>query len=160
MSNIQYMGQPFSFICQEDSVSTFSHSMSADYSHIPASLRPTVLQRNITHHPWIDVIPSPQFRDNILQASLEWLDDPKETELCEDITGVGALQVSCIRPGMLVWGDSWDSYHWEVTEEFATKWSGLLKNCHDIIESTNHWRSARGEDNIKWEDSCPNLINP
>jgi hypothetical protein len=50
------------------------------------------------------------------------------------------------RAGLLVWSDPWDVRGWEVTEGFVKKWGFLLKGCHEMIEATNMWRSARKED--------------
>lgn len=47
----------------------------------PASLRPTMLQRAVSHHPWIDLFPLPLMRNNILRAG-ESFDD---TDLCMDL---------------------------------------------------------------------------
>ncbi|PTB65044.1 hypothetical protein BBK36DRAFT_1121776, partial [Trichoderma citrinoviride] len=114
---------------------------------LPMNLQPTDLQQREIHHPWLDLIPFPRFRDNVLQklacASEDW---DFETELCEDLTGAGRLQLSCSRPGFMIWGEnSWDTRNWEVTEEFAHKWHDVLDGCWDLIASSNTWRKKRGE---------------
>ncbi|KAL6802807.1 hypothetical protein GGI42DRAFT_32888 [Trichoderma sp. SZMC 28013] len=151
-ANASLLNYPWSTICQDDALSNFSPptpnlDLSTTQSHLPVNLYPTSLQYEETHHPWLDLIPSPQFRDNLLRilatASPEW---NFETELCEDVTGVGRLQLSCSRPGFMVWGEnSWDAHNWEVTEEFAQKWHDLMDGCYDLIASTNEWRQKRGE---------------
>lgn len=103
------------------------------------------------HHPWIDLIPSGKFRENVLLAiETSWADNPdKETELCEDLTGAGRLQLSCHRPGMMIWGENaWDVRNWEITEEFANKWVDILDGCRDLIEASDYWKGSRGEGNF------------
>ncbi|KAL7947038.1 hypothetical protein V8C42DRAFT_319486 [Trichoderma barbatum] len=152
IANANLVNYPWSTVCQDDSLSCFSpHTpnldLSTSQSTLPASLHPTPLQHEEIHHPWLDLIPSARFRDNILRrlatASQEW---DFETELCEDVTGAGHLQLSCSRPGFMIWGEnSWDTCNWEVTEEFAQKWHDLIDGCCDLIASTNDWRKKRGE---------------
>ncbi|KAL7905309.1 hypothetical protein GGI35DRAFT_144020 [Trichoderma velutinum] len=151
-ANASLLNYPWSTVCQDDALSSFSPpnpnlDLSITQSHVPVSLHPTSLQYEETHHPWLDLIPSPRFRDNLLRrlatASPEW---DFETELCEDVTGVGHLQLGCSRPGFMIWGEnSWDVHNWEVTEEFAQKWHDLIDGCRDLIVSTNEWRKKRGE---------------
>lgn len=151
-ANASLLNYPWSTVCQDAALSSFSpHAPNMDFpvtqSHLPDNLHPTPLQYEETHHPWLDLIPSPRFRDNLIRrlatASLEW---DFETELCEDVTGVGRLQLSCSRPGFMIWGEnSWDAHNWEVTEEFAQKWHDLIEGCCDLITSTNEWRKKRGE---------------
>jgi hypothetical protein len=109
---------------------------------LPPSLRPTWLQRSTTHHPSLDVFPIPFVRDKLLLAD-ESYDDQ---DLCFDLVGgwhnhagVGHMA------GVIVWGEPWDPFAWEVTEPFVKKWWWLLEGCNEIIESTNYWRAKRGE---------------
>ncbi|KAJ8128802.1 hypothetical protein O1611_g4834 [Lasiodiplodia mahajangana] len=51
-------------------------------SQLPLGLRPTNLQRETLHHPWIDLIPIPAMRDNIFRPGLDAFD---EEQLCHDI---------------------------------------------------------------------------
>ncbi|KAM6478675.1 hypothetical protein HDV62DRAFT_184853 [Trichoderma sp. SZMC 28011] len=151
-ANASLLNYPWSTVCQDDALSSFSPptlnlDLPVTQSPLPLNLHPTPLQYKETHHPWLDLIPSPQFRDNLLRrlatASPEW---DFETELCEDVTGVGRLQLSCSRPGFMIWGEnSWDAHNWEVTEEFIQKWHDLIDGCGDLIASTNEWRKNRGE---------------
>ncbi|KAK0761881.1 hypothetical protein N5P37_004680, partial [Trichoderma harzianum] len=151
-ANASLLNYPWSTVCQDDALSSFSPptpnlDLPITQSSLPVNLHPTSLQYEETHHPWLDLIPSPQFRDNLLRRlatpSPEW---DFETELCEDVTGVGRLQLSCSRPGFMIWGEnSWDAHNWEVTEEFAQKWHDLMNGCCDLITSTNEWRKKRGE---------------
>lgn len=145
VANATLLSYPWNTVCQDDSLSSFSTDKAPSQSSLPFNLQPTELQQKESHHPWLDLIPFPRFRDNVLHklaCSKEW----DETELCEDLTGVGKFQLSCSRPGLMIWGEnSWDAHNWEVTDEFAHKWHDVLDGCWDLIASSNVWRKRRGE---------------
>ncbi|KAI9925972.1 hypothetical protein ASPWEDRAFT_129854 [Aspergillus wentii DTO 134E9] len=108
-------------------------------SFCPTSLRPTSLQQEISHHPWIDLFPIPQMRDNLLQR----YGDFDETDLCNDL--VDFYDVSNDETGLIVWKDPWHPSGWEVSETFLRKWNWVVKGCDDLAKSTNYWRGIRGE---------------
>ncbi|KAK9241846.1 hypothetical protein V1506DRAFT_556354 [Lipomyces tetrasporus] len=107
---------------------------------VPQSLRPTVLQLIIPHHPWLDMFPIPTRRDNLVRAG-DLFDDE---QLCIDI--MKYCGASPERTGLIVWGDPWDPYGWEVTEAFVKNWGWVIKGCHEIFKSTNYWRAQRVEE--------------
>ena len=92
---------------------------------LPCSLQPTMIQREIPHHPWLDLLPIPQI------------------QLCLDMKGYGSAQTG--RTGLIVWKDPWDPAGWEVTDSFARSWDWVIQNCHDLFQSTNNWREKRNE---------------
>lgn len=106
----------------------------------PTSLRPTSLQQEIPHHPWIDLFPIPQMRDNLLEK----YEDFDETALCNDL--VDFYDVSNDETGLIVWRTPWHPSGWEVSETFLRKWNWVVKGCDDLIKSTNYWRGIRGEE--------------
>jgi hypothetical protein len=106
----------------------------------PATLHPTQLQLSIKHHPWVDCFPWPRLRDNLLQA-FEHPDLCDEDELCHDICDFNDQRESML----MVWGPPEDSQNWEVSDSFLRKWAWLLKDCGQVLVSTNYWRSRRGE---------------
>ncbi|CAJ0545085.1 Ff.00g085580.m01.CDS01 [Fusarium sp. VM40] len=105
---------------------------------LPHSLRPTSLQYHKEHHPWIDLLPVAQLRDNIIQRDVDSYD---EAGLCCAFTGRGLDQGT----GVVVWREPWDPSGWEVTAEFARTWGWVIAGCYDIFRSTNMWRAQRGE---------------
>ncbi|KAL1966186.1 hypothetical protein VTN77DRAFT_4738 [Rasamsonia byssochlamydoides] len=107
---------------------------------LPPSLRPTALQKQIHHHPWIDPFPIPSVRDVLLQMQ----DQYDDMELCGDLFGHLGAQTG--QPGLILWGESWDPYGFEVTEQFARKWGWMFTRCTEIFQSTNYWRAKRGEE--------------
>jgi hypothetical protein len=127
----------------EDAVSPFNTTKSGVFgSTIPESLRPTKLQRTVTHHPWIDLFPLPEMRDNLLLAGAEYDD----AHICADIVEVADKSEDKV--GLIVWGEPWDPYAWEASPQFLKKWAWVVKGCNSIIESTNYWRLRRGEERI------------
>ncbi|KAL2837242.1 hypothetical protein BJY01DRAFT_46810 [Aspergillus pseudoustus] len=115
---------------------------------LPAALRPTRIQLTVPHHPWLDLIPFPTLRDNLILLG-EDLDD---TQLCHDMSGKAVPLVPEKRAGLaagetgvIVWRDPWDPSGWEVTESFSRRWGWTLRECWDVFEVANRWRRVRGE---------------
>ncbi|KAH7384979.1 hypothetical protein BKA64DRAFT_697091 [Cadophora sp. MPI-SDFR-AT-0126] len=128
-------------------------------SRLPDSLKPTMLQLTVPHHPELDGFPYPELRDNCIRAGESFDTD----EFCMDMLyGVesgqessqckGKSSVGNGRTGLIVWSDPWLSGSWEVDEGFARKYSWLLKGCREIRESTNFWRRSRGEPPLRFEE--------
>jgi hypothetical protein len=107
---------------------------------LPASLRPTALQCNVPHHPWIDLLPVPELRDNLLLHGETTYD---ARQLCRDMRGFQA--VSSGHGGVIVWGDPWDPEGWEVTKAFAQKWPWVIRGNRSLLQSSNYWRVKRHE---------------
>ncbi|KAL2826683.1 hypothetical protein BDW59DRAFT_63060 [Aspergillus cavernicola] len=107
---------------------------------LPPSLQPTMVQRSIPHHPWLDLLPVPEMRNNLIWAG----DFEEEEQLCLDMKGCGSMSAGC-STGIIVWRDPWDPAGWEVTEAFARSWGWVIWNCKDLERSTNYWRGQRGE---------------
>ncbi|CAG8980977.1 hypothetical protein HYALB_00011086 [Hymenoscyphus albidus] len=113
---------------------------------LPTALQPSDLQRSTLHHPWIDLLPMPALRDNILRQHADSFD---EAELCHAMRG----QAPDHNPGLLVWSDPWDPTGWEVTDEFLKTWGWVIISCSDLLHSTNTWRARRGEKplSLEWD---------
>ncbi|SCO88887.1 uncharacterized protein FRV6_13015 [Fusarium oxysporum] len=95
-------------------------SVNINTETLPHGLRPTSLQYRTEHHPWIDLLPVAQLRDNILERSVDTYD---EAGLCRAFTGRGHGQGT----GVIVWREPWDPSGWEVTAEFARSWAGSFQ---------------------------------
>ncbi|ROT42960.1 hypothetical protein SODALDRAFT_327126 [Sodiomyces alkalinus F11] len=109
---------------------------------VPTSLRPTNLQLTTKHHPWLDLFPLPKMRDNLLIAA-SVLTPEDEQRLFEDVMESGGGKNEWA--GLAVWGDPWEPQSWEISAPFLRNWKWLIRGCPEIIVSTNHWRSQRGE---------------
>ncbi|KAH6699086.1 hypothetical protein BKA61DRAFT_621962 [Leptodontidium sp. MPI-SDFR-AT-0119] len=113
------------------------------HNSLPLSLKPTHLQLTKSHHPWIDILPFPEIRDNLLRRDENSYD---KKELCRDLRGF--QMVADGYGGMVAWRDPWNLQGWEVTKAFASKWPWVVKDCHELLVSTNRWRAIRGESEI------------
>ncbi|KAH8660579.1 hypothetical protein BX600DRAFT_467889 [Xylariales sp. PMI_506] len=112
---------------------------------VPASLLPTHLQRTVPHEDWVDIIPHPVWRDNLLRA----IGFFNEDELWSDTIGglfEGFPGSESQKRGVIVWSPPWDVNGWEISEGFWRKWRWTFEGCEDILEVTNRWRRERGED--------------
>ena len=112
-----------------------------EFNSLPIVLQPTVRQKTIAHHPWLDFFPIPKMRDNLLCAGASWDDEA----LCVDIMGFWDSTQGSSDCSLLVWGDPLDPRSWEVTEEFLRKWPWVVRGCPEILQSTNNWRRKRGD---------------
>ncbi|KAI5923676.1 hypothetical protein F4810DRAFT_202797 [Camillea tinctor] len=113
----------------------------------PENLRPTALQLSVSHHPWIDLLPWPELRNNLLLLTRDELID--EDDLCHDVVEFDS-SVSCSdMAGFIIWGEPWDPRGWEASAAFLRKWAWTLHGCTSILEATNHWREKRGERKLK-----------
>ncbi|KPM43131.1 hypothetical protein AK830_g3380 [Neonectria ditissima] len=119
-----------------DALSPFNSP--APVTRLPGGLRPTDLQRTTSHHPWIDLIPIPEMRDNLFRRGLDCFDEKK---LCHALRGC----IPSHDPGMLIWREPWDPSGWEVTESFIRTWGWALAGCWGLLHSTNACRAERGE---------------
>ncbi|KAF7918747.1 uncharacterized protein EAE97_011842 [Botrytis byssoidea] len=129
-----------------DAISPFFQNTSRVWdTSCPASLCPTALQRQVSHHPYLDLFPFPELRDNMLSKGEDFDDD----DLCHDLVEVGHAPSE--RSGLIVWGSPWDPSSWEVTPEFVEKWPWMLKGCKELSKSTNFWRGERGEEELYFD---------
>ncbi|KAJ0416977.1 hypothetical protein BJY00DRAFT_303787 [Aspergillus carlsbadensis] len=130
-------------------VPSAAKSAYTDVDRLPVSLRPTAIQLSTPHHPWLDLLPFPQLRDNLIRIE-DSLDD---AQLCFDMCGRGSaagvpdkrLGNAGGETGVIVWRDPWDPTGWEVTETFLRRWGWVLRDCTEVMRATDGWRRARGE---------------
>ncbi|KAK2049418.1 hypothetical protein LZ31DRAFT_514312 [Colletotrichum somersetense] len=145
MENSKTLGITLSMICDDDCISPYGSDPAYGTAAggwaaaLPSSLRPTRTQLTAAHHPWLDLLPLPRMRDNLIEAGSA-LD---EDELCLDLIGNGDAPSG--QGGMILWGEPWDPRSWEVTEEFVERWRWLLEGCGELVASSNYWRAKRGE---------------
>lgn len=145
VSNGRVLGISVHDNLDDDALSPFADH---NYSHIttvPIALRPTKLQRDLPHHPWIDLLPIPAMRDNLLRAG----DTYDDVRVCADFVGFGSTSSS--RTGVIIWGEPWDPAGWEVTSEFLKNWGWTLQGCNQLLQATNYWRGLRGEKPLELE---------
>lgn len=141
VQNMRVLGLT-SELLHDDAISPFNVTGPWQYDiepALPSSLRPTIIQRTVVHHPWLDLLPIPEMRDNLISAGESY----DETQLCLDMKGHGRAHTD--HTGIIVWSDPWDQTGWEITEPFARSWGWTVRGCVNLFRSTNSWRARRNE---------------
>ncbi|TFB02415.1 hypothetical protein CCMA1212_005689 [Trichoderma ghanense] len=125
-------------LLEDDTPSPFSsrepslaRESSAHLSHqvpLPGSLSPTSLQRSVPHHPWIDILPFPQMRDNLLrlEAGSSTASEKHQYDadsLCHWMIGLDTGQKES---GLILWGEPWDIAAWEYDVQETSKPSAII----------------------------------
>lgn len=147
--NMQHMNMAPRFMLARGSSSRFSQALDQAedghdmYSAIPPDLRPTPAQRTFPHHAYIDLIPWPQFRSNVLHSA-NGSPPLDQGDLCMDLANGG---VRC-------WGNAivslhgrgegvpWDSRSWEALPWFLDKYQHLTGGPDgEIARNSAWWRS-------------------
>lgn len=126
---------------------------------LPYTLHPTVLQCTIPHEDWIDLMPHPIWRDNLIRAAGTYDEDSLWSDCIGGLfDGFPADEIE--RRGILAWSPTWNLSGWEISEGFKKKWGWLFKGTEDIVlEATNRWRRERGEEEMVWEVELENPYN-
>jgi len=102
ISNAQVLGYEMEEIGPGDALSRFYSTINSDWQ-CPPSLSPTMIQRQIPHHPWLDLFPIPRMRDNMILAG-SLLD---EGELCAHLVGFTTERAGL---GIAIWGEARDPF--------------------------------------------------
>ncbi|KAH6869321.1 hypothetical protein B0T10DRAFT_523814 [Thelonectria olida] len=142
------------------------------HPRIPNCLLPTTSQMNHPHSFWINMIPFPQLRDNLIKWEtslnhMEFLYDLVGTLLCDTSPSQqGAFnnlptpsqlivrkedtdELTAGRQGLIVWGEPHVKENWEVTPGFLKKWAYILEGCEELVKISNRWRIIRGEESLQ-----------
>ncbi|KAH7347856.1 hypothetical protein B0T11DRAFT_145326 [Plectosphaerella cucumerina] len=147
---------------------------------VPDTLMPTVLQMRQHHSSWIDMMPFPRVRDNLIrwQGSFDhaeflrdligetggtapphekdWREIPPSTMTLE-MAHQGAADGN--QQGLIVWGEAHELSSWELTPGFLSKWMWAVEGCEEfLIEMSNRWRLARGEQPMRLTARGPREI--
>ncbi|KAF4345100.1 hypothetical protein FBEOM_975 [Fusarium beomiforme] len=139
---------------------------------IPPHLHPTALQSSKTHANWIDLIPFPKMRDNLITHHGDFNHRLLVTDIMGDLledvmfnkygqgTGPkGRRLISRGKPGdytadrrgMIIWGEPHRMESWELTPGFLERWGWAVEECPELMRATNHWRALRGEAPLVFE---------
>lgn len=120
---------------------TITPSSDLTLDRVPPDLFPTPAQIRYPHHPFIDTIPFPWFRERaIILASM----DPPAYDRRQ-------LKKDILSGGLIVWrsrnreeGLPWDRRNWEVQPWFWEKWSWLIEEQGRVEQQSRWWQSMRG----------------
>ncbi|PMD52874.1 uncharacterized protein K444DRAFT_542879 [Hyaloscypha bicolor E] len=121
----------------------------SDFLDLKTHLRPCATQLMHRHHPYIDVLPFPTFRERLIKLACAKEPMIDEDELCKDLEN----------DGLICWGSSlgggspamgsgapWDIRSWEAQGWFMKKWWILIGGVEgEIYKQTQWWCEMRGE---------------
>lgn len=146
VANCRYLGIDTQALRSGNPITTPQQTKGA----MPASLVPIKQQHAVPHDPFIDAIPHPRFRYNVLRYIASRQIDTQRLSACLRRSGtlstVGGKQM---RDGLIVWSNPESIQNWELSEAFVTNWDRLLEGCEDWIEASNWWRQQRRESPLK-----------
>ncbi|KAH8752983.1 hypothetical protein F5883DRAFT_575439 [Diaporthe sp. PMI_573] len=151
--------------------------------NIPSSLFPTRLQQARLHSLWINLIPFPRVRDNLIEhegsfdhwellqdligelmsmrPAVKRRDTPRTITVADPKT-MWTLpptaprdedEVTAGRNGLIVWGEPYDMHSWEATPSFLEKWAWAVEGCDELVKCSNRWRLMRGEEPMRLSGS-------
>ncbi|KAJ5923386.1 hypothetical protein N7454_008631 [Penicillium verhagenii] len=143
---------------------------------VPGSLAPTQSQMQMIHSTWINTIPFPAMRDNLIK----WEGSFNHAEFAMDVVGYlmdsilfpqpeGSFvtelanegqsvieevdqddEITAHRNGIIIWGEPHRIDSWEATPGFLRKYAWAMQGCDELIESSNRWRRVRGEEPLRY----------
>ena len=159
VANASSLGLPFESLKYDDTESPFFHNSISEsaakaaclsaFPDLKTHLRPCATQLMYRHHPYIDVLPFPVFRERLIK--LVCAEEPMidEDELCQDLTNDGLIcWGSSLGGGSAATGSGapWDIRSWEAQDWFIKKWWILIGGTEgEIYKQTQWWCEMRGE---------------
>lgn len=121
------------------------------FKTLKPDMRPTHEQITIDHSPYIDIIPFPGLRNNLIKRQGEFDEEEFFLDLltglvCWGGAGVGKRDRNA-STGKVSTGTAWDPRSWEGQQWFVQKYWHLLGGEEgDLVRQTEWWRSMRGDD--------------
>lgn len=166
-SNCLHLGVALQNFCEADAVSYFSRptniaidDTSSDamvrtvqniFKTLKPDLRPTREQITIAHPPFIDILPFPTFRKNLVTDQHkvpidDMFEDLMEGLVCWGGAGVGRRDRES-STGRASTGAPWDGRSWEAKPWFIRKYWELLGGEEgELVRQSEWWRTMRGDD--------------
>jgi hypothetical protein len=121
----------------------------SDFPDLKTNLRPCATQLMYRHHPYIDVLPFPTFRERLIKLACAEEPMIDEDELCKDLENDGLIcWGSSLGGGSAAMGSGapWDIRSWEAQDWFMKKWWILIGGAEgEIYKQTQWWCEMRGE---------------
>jgi hypothetical protein len=119
------------------------------FGHLKPLLRPSSTQLTHPHHPYLDILPFPAFRNRIIQL-LQVQPRPIDSDkLCQDLKSDGLIcWGSTKRDGHDTGGSGapWDIRSWEIRPWFLKKWWLLFDGPDgEMYQHSRWWSELRGE---------------
>ena len=167
-----HVGITEEMLCADNSLSPFfqSRAESADdevksntictaqtiFKTLKPDLRPNSEQITVEHHPYIDILPFPTLRKNLIiqQEEIdgdEFFHDVLTGLVCWGGAGIGRRDREA-STGYASTGTPWDVRSWEARAWFLTKyWALLGGEDGELVRQSEWWRSMRGDDTLNME---------
>lgn len=164
---VKYMGIGEENFCADDSPSPFyrpSLEFADDatrnrtigmvqqmYKTLKPDLRPGVEQILVKHHPYIDILPFPTLRRNLIAHQKEidedeFLNDTLTGLMCWGGVGTVTNDTDNVT-GHAAAETAWDARNWEAKAWFLRKyWRLLGGEDGELVRQSEWWRSVRGEE--------------
>lgn len=122
------------------------------------NIHPTKLQLDVPHSIFIDVLPWPSVRDQLIRLSSSGKLDIHDVK--GDLVGKEFSHMGAGNTVQIHGDDPLDEEAWELSEYFLQKYHSCVHFDRKIIRRTNFWRRMRGESDVVLEkgseDSKPN----
>ncbi|GAB7349563.1 hypothetical protein MBLNU459_g0258t1 [Dothideomycetes sp. NU459] len=171
LSNCSHIGITVDMICDDDAASPFFRpsSVTADdsgynntvdtiqsiFKILKQDVRPIREQITTMHHPFIDVLPFPTLRKNLILSRGIVDDDELYHDLLTGLICWGGTDVSrrdrYCSSGYVSTGISSDSRSWEARSWFLQKyWALLGGEDGELVRQSEWWRNMRGDENNIW----------
>lgn len=121
------------------------------FQTLKPDLRPSSEQITIKHHPYIDILPFPTLRKNLIIHQGEVDEDEFFLDIltglvCWGGAGIGRRDRE-ESTGYASTGTPWDVRSWEARVWFSNKyWTLLGGEDGELVRQSEWWRSIRGED--------------
>ncbi|KAK8010444.1 hypothetical protein PG990_009409 [Apiospora arundinis] len=160
------LGIPADRMCPKETPSPFFRSGNASVDAISTvqqifrtlkpDLRPSREQVTVAHHPFIDCLPFPTLRKNLLARQGQVDAEQLQFDVIEGLVCWGGAGVSkrdrkdCT--GYASTGTPWDVRSWEAKEFFLRKyWAMLGGEEGELVRQSEWWRDIRGEEPLRIE---------
>lgn len=165
-----YVGITEEMICADKSLSPFfwSSAESADdmvkanaictvqsiFKTLKPDLRPSSEQITVNHHPYIDILPFPTLRKNLITHQEEIDEDGFFYDMltglvCWGGAGIGRKDRQD-STGYVSTGTPWDVRSWEARVWFLKKyWTLLGGEDGELVRQSEWWRNMRGDDTLR-----------
>ncbi|KAL3467168.1 hypothetical protein BJX64DRAFT_274171 [Aspergillus heterothallicus] len=144
----------------------------ASTTSLPETLNPTEPQMRLIHATWINTLPFPRMRENLIRYEQRFSHAEFVRDVVGDLVDTGRFfggpdapasistssesvvydhdddyddEITSSRSGLIIWGEPHRIESWEATPGFLRKWMWVLEGCKELIAWTNHWRRVRGE---------------
>ncbi|KUI58051.1 hypothetical protein VP1G_05394 [Cytospora mali] len=127
------------------------HTVQSIFKTLKPDLRPIREQITIRHPPYIDILPFPTLRKNLIvhqhEVDVEQMfHDALNGLICWGGTGVGRRDRDC-STGRTSSGAPWDCRSWEAKPWFIRKYWNLLGGEEgELVRQSEWWRTIRGEE--------------